>query len=58
MLEQRAAGAREAGFHRAFGDAEHGVDVINLFYNARPATIYGGSNEIQRNIIAKQVLGL
>ena len=24
----------------------------------RAATIYGGSNEIQRNIIAKMVLGL
>ena len=34
------------------------VDALALFYNARPATIYGGSNEIQRNIIAKGVLGL
>ena len=39
-----------------FGDA--GVDVMSQFYNARPATIYGGSNEIQRNIIAKGVLRL
>ncbi len=39
-----------------FGAAE--VDVLSQFYNARPATIYGGSNEIQRNIIAKGVLGL
>jgi alkylation response protein AidB-like acyl-CoA dehydrogenase len=29
-----------------------------LFIQARPTTIYGGSNEIQRNIIAKDVLGL
>jgi alkylation response protein AidB-like acyl-CoA dehydrogenase len=29
-----------------------------LFIQARPTTIYGGSNEIQRNIIAKNVLGL
>lgn len=29
-----------------------------LFINARPSTIYGGSNEIQRNIIAKNVLML
>lgn len=28
------------------------------FLQARPATIYGGSSEIQRNIIAKAVLGL
>ena len=34
------------------------VDVMSQFYNARPATIYGGSNEIQRNIIAKGVLRL
>jgi alkylation response protein AidB-like acyl-CoA dehydrogenase len=29
-----------------------------LFLQARPSTIYGGSNEIQRNIIAKNVLNL
>ncbi len=29
-----------------------------LFINARPTTIYGGSSEIQRNIIAKNVLQL
>lgn len=35
-----------------------GVDVLASFYKARPATIYGGSNEIQRNILSKAVLGL
>lgn len=34
------------------------IDVLALWYKARPATIYGGSNEIQRNILAKQVLRL
>ena len=34
------------------------VDVLGSWYKARPATIYGGSNEIQRNIIARQVLKL
>jgi alkylation response protein AidB-like acyl-CoA dehydrogenase len=55
MLE--AAG--ELGAER--GDLEFGSDKANIlsqFYNARPATIYGGSNEIQRNIVAKNVLEL
>ena len=29
-----------------------------VYFNWRKASIYGGSNEIQRNIIAKMVLGL
>ncbi|MFT0138630.1 acyl-CoA dehydrogenase family protein [Alcanivoracaceae bacterium MT1] len=29
-----------------------------IFIQSRPTTIYGGSNEIQRNILAKHVLGL
>ena len=56
-LMVEAAGADGATLGKlAFGDTE--VDVLAQFYNARPATIYGGSNEIQRNIIAKNVLGL
>lgn len=34
------------------------IDPATLFLNARPTTIYGGSNEIQRGILAKRVLGL
>ena len=33
-------------------------DVLTSFYNACPATIYGGSNEVQRNILAINVLDL
>ncbi len=34
------------------------TDFLNPFYYSRPATIYGGSSEIQRNILAKYVLKL
>jgi len=34
------------------------ADILTSFYYARPATIYGGSSEIQRNILAKHVLKL
>lgn len=33
-------------------------DTAPHYYNNRKVTIYGGSNEIQKNIIAKAVLGL
>jgi len=32
--------------------------IAPTYFNARKVTIYGGSNEIQRNIIAKAILGL
>jgi alkylation response protein AidB-like acyl-CoA dehydrogenase len=34
------------------------VDFLSTFYYSRPSTIYGGSSEIQRNIMAKYVLKL
>ena len=34
------------------------LNIGGLYIQARPATIYGGSNEIQRNILSKNVLGL
>ena len=34
------------------------VDVMNQYLESRPPTIYGGSNEIQRNILARFVLEL
>jgi len=44
------AGVQDAGGVEA--------DFLNPFYYSRPATIYGGSSEIQRNILAKYVLKL
>ena len=35
-----------------------GSDARQAFMYGRAATIYGGSNEVQRNVIAKAVLGL
>lgn len=37
---------------------EFGADARRSFMYGRAATIYGGSNEVQKNIIAKYVLGL
>jgi alkylation response protein AidB-like acyl-CoA dehydrogenase len=48
-------------FGALVGDVDLGgehVNIIGSWHKARPATIYGGSNEIQRNILARQVLDL
>lgn len=65
-LVLEAAGHYGAPYFRGFGegDNEHpiGPEWANRaapsYYNMRKTTIYGGSNEVQRNIIAKMVLGL
>jgi hypothetical protein len=54
-LVETAAGAGGIRAGAADGAA---VDAPSAFYSARSATIYGGTSEIQRNIIAKSVLGL
>ena len=37
---------------------EYAAPLAARYFNMRKASIYGGSNEIQRNIIARMVLGL
>jgi alkylation response protein AidB-like acyl-CoA dehydrogenase len=39
-------------------DAVHAAHLTGQYLNFRKATIYAGSNEIQRNIIARMLLGL
>jgi pimeloyl-CoA dehydrogenase large subunit len=36
---------------------EYAAEAAPLYFNYRKVSIYGGSNEIQRNIIAKAILG-
>ncbi|KSB88048.1 acyl-CoA dehydrogenase [Caulobacter vibrioides] len=50
--------AREAGSNEALIGPEHGRTTVARYLNNRAASIYGGSNEIQRDIIARLVLGL
>jgi alkylation response protein AidB-like acyl-CoA dehydrogenase len=40
------------------GDGYELGDFQRSFLNSRAETIYGGSNQIQRNIIGERVLGL
>jgi alkylation response protein AidB-like acyl-CoA dehydrogenase len=37
---------------------EYAAAAAPTYFNWRKISIYGGSNEIQRNIIAKAILGL
>jgi len=65
-LTLEAVGHYGAPYFRGFGEGDNahpiGPDYAHraapTYFNMRKTTIYGGSNEIQRNIIAKMVLGL
>ncbi|BCW89660.1 Putative acyl-CoA dehydrogenase FadE17 [Alphaproteobacteria bacterium SO-S41] len=47
----------KAGHNDSVGP-DHALPVMSKYLNDRAGSIYGGSNEIQRNIMAKAVLGL
>jgi alkylation response protein AidB-like acyl-CoA dehydrogenase len=51
-------GAEDGVIEGAHDFAGVEIDFLTPFYYARPGTIYGGSSEIQRNILAKYVLQL
>lgn len=53
--------AMEAGWqgdqYGALGGSPHVAPLASTYFNTRKTTIYGGSNEVQRNIVAQTVLG-
>ena len=50
--------AMEYGWNEAPVGPEYAAGLAPAYFNMRKTSIYGGTNEIQRNIIAKMVLGL
>jgi alkylation response protein AidB-like acyl-CoA dehydrogenase len=60
-LSIQAGGMRSAYTQRSVqedSDVEGGTLAMARYLNLRAATIYGGSSEIQRNVLAKVALGL
>ena len=60
-LAVQTAGPHAQAFRPVNGDAgfdRFTASLLPRYCNVRKATIYAGSNEIQRNIIAKATLGL
>jgi alkylation response protein AidB-like acyl-CoA dehydrogenase len=51
-------GSIEEGDFRSAAGPDYAAPLAATYCNVRKVTIYGGSNEIQRNIIAQMILGL
>jgi alkylation response protein AidB-like acyl-CoA dehydrogenase len=49
--------AMEAGWQGEYVGAAHCAPLASTYFNMRKTTIYGGSNEVQRTIVAQTVLG-
>ena len=49
--------AMQAGWQGDAVGALHCAPLASTYFNMRKTTIYGGSNEVQRNIVAQTVLG-
>jgi alkylation response protein AidB-like acyl-CoA dehydrogenase len=49
--------AMEAGWQAELAGGEFVAPLAATYFNMRKTTIYGGSNEVQRNIVAQTVLG-
>ena len=49
--------AMDAGWQGEHVGAAHCAPLAATYFNYRKTTIYGGSNEVQRNIVAQTVLG-
>ena len=48
----------EAGQNEPVVGPDYATEAAPDYFNYRKVSIYGGSNEIQRNIVAKAILGL
>jgi len=50
--------ALDAGYDGPLAGPDYGISLSGLYFNFRKASIYAGSDEIQRNIISKMIIGL